>query len=225
MNKIGLLIAMNKEAQGIIRGLSNVYTDTYKGKTFTLGKIGDKEVVLALAGIGKVNASFTTALMIERFKVDCIINTGIAGGVGRLKPLTALAVSSVCQHDSDTTALGDPLGLISGLNKVYFDCDDNVVDAIIKSAGNGVVGRVATGDKFIASDVESKAIAKNFDAIACDMECGACAQVCYMAGVRFGALKVISDSAGDGSQLTYEEFAERACEINANTLLKAIQIL
>ena len=224
MKRIGLLVAMHKEAQDIVAGLSNVITEEYKGKTFTLGKIGDKEVVLALAGIGKVNAAYTTTIMIERYSVDYVINTGIAGGVGMLKPLTPLSVSSVCQHDSDTTALGDPIGLISGLNKVYFDCDEEVVN-VIKEAGNTAVGRVATGDKFIASDVESGHIRETFGAIACDMECGACAQVCFIAGVKFGALKVISDSAGDGSALTYEELSSRACEINATTLLKAIKQL
>ena len=225
MKKIGLLVAMHKEAQDIVAGLSNVITEEYKGKTFTLGKIGDKEVILALAGIGKVNAAYTTTIMIERYSVDCVINTGIAGGVGKLKPLTALSVSSVCQHDSDTTALGDPIGLISGLNMVYFNCDEKVVEIIKKAAGEAVVGRVATGDKFVASNEESKRIARTFDAIACDMECGACAQVCYIAGVKFGALKVISDSAGDDSPMAYEELAYRACQINATTLLKAVQML
>ena len=225
MKKIGLLVAMEKEAQGIIQGFSNVFTEQYKGKSFTIGKIGDKEVVLALAGIGKVNATYATTLMIERYSVDCIINTGIAGGVGKLKPLTALSVSSVCQHDSNTTALGDPIGLISGLNKVYFDCDEEIVEVIKKAAGEAQVGRVATGDKFVASNVESKLISQIFNAVACDMECGACAQVCYIAGVRFGALKVISDSAGDDSPMAYEELAYRACEINARTLLKAVTML
>lgn len=225
MKKIGLLVAMQKEAQGIIQGLSNVRKEEYKGKIFTLGVLGDKEVVLALAGIGKVNASFTTAIMIERYSVECVINTGIAGGVGKLKPLTALSVSSVCQHDSDTTALGDPIGLISGLNKVYFDCDEQVINVIKSVAENAVIGRVATGDKFVASDEESKRIAQTFDAIACDMECGACAQVCYIAGVKFGALKVISDSAGDDSPMAYEELALRACQINSSTLLKVVKAL
>lgn len=165
MKKIGLLVAMEKEAQGIIQGLSNVFTEQYKGKSFTIGKIGDKEVVLALAGIGKVNATYATTLMIERYSVDCIINTGIAGGVGKLKPLTALSVSSVCQHDSNTTALGDPIGLISGLNKVYFDCDEEIVEVIKKAAGEAQVGRVATGDKFVASNIESKLISQIFNAV------------------------------------------------------------
>ena len=225
MIRIGLLIAMEKEALGIAQGLSNTYTEEYKGKTFTIGKVGEKEVVLALAGIGKVNSAYTTTLMIEHYNVECVINTGIAGGVGKLAPLTALSVSSVCQHDSDTTALGDPIGLISGLNKVYFDCDEEVVEVIRKATGNAVVGRVATGDRFVASDEESKNIAKTFDAVACDMECCACAQVCYISGVKFGALKVISDSAGDESPMDYATLAQKACEINANALLKVIKEL
>ncbi len=225
MKKIGLLVAMEKEARDIIAGLQSVYGEEYKGKAFTIGKCGKTDVVLALAGIGKVNAAFTTAIMIERYGVDVVINTGIAGGVGKLKPLSALSVSRVCQHDSDTTALGDPIGLISGLNKVYFDADEEISALIAKSASNAVIGCVATGDTFIADSVKAKRIAETFGACACDMECGAVAQVCHIAGVRFGALKVISDSAEDGAEMSYNELAERACQINSNTLLKLISKL
>ncbi len=223
--KIGLLVAMQKEARGIIDGLSSVKEVQYKGITFTLGNRGEREVVVALAGIGKVNAAFTTAVMIERFDVKAVVNTGIAGGVGKLAPLTPLSVISVCQHDSDTTALGDPIGLISGINKVYFEADKELADVIAKCAGSAVYGRVATGDRFVADSLLAKSIANTFDAVACDMECGAVAQVCYLAGVPFGALKVISDSAEDGAELTYEELSTKACEINANAVLKVLQEL
>lgn len=225
MRKIGLLVAMEKEARDIIAGLQSTYSLEYKGKTFTIGKMGDNEVILALAGIGKVNAAFTTTIMVEKFGVDVVINTGIAGGVGKLKPLSALSVSRVCQHDSDTTALGDPIGLISGLNMVYFDADKEIVEVIKNGAENASVGIVATGDTFIADSNKAKAIANIFGAVACDMECGAVAQVCHILGVKFGALKVISDSAEDGAELSYNELAETACKINSSTLLKVISQL
>ncbi|MBQ8178422.1 MAG: 5'-methylthioadenosine/adenosylhomocysteine nucleosidase [Clostridia bacterium] len=225
MKKIGLLVAMEKEARDIIAGLQSIYREEYKGKNFTIGKCGGNEVVLALAGVGKVNAAYATTIMVEKYGVDVVINTGIAGGVGKLKPLSALAVSRVCQHDSDTTALGDPIGLISGLNKVYFDADKEIVDLIAKNADNAAVGCVATGDTFVADSCKAKNIAETFGAVACDMECGAVAQVCYVAGVRFGALKVISDSAEDGAEMSYVELADRACQINSSTLLKAISQL
>lgn len=225
MKKIGLLVAMDKEARDIVSALNSVQVEVYKGKTFTKGVLFDKEVVLALAGIGKVNASFTATLMAEKYGVDCIINTGIAGGVGKLKPLSALSVSSTCQHDSDTTALGDPIGLISGINKVYFDADEEIVKTIATCAENAVIGRVATGDTFVAHSQKAKYIADTFGALACDMECSAVAQVCYLAGVKFGALKVISDSAEDGAEMSYVELAERACKINAETLIKTIELL
>ncbi len=222
-NKIGLLVAMQMEAREIINGLSSVREENYKGITFTLGKRANKEIVVALAGIGKVNAAYTTAIMIERYGVNVIINTGIAGGVGQLKPLTPLAVTSTCQHDSNTTALGDPIGLVSGVNKVFFDTDTELAEIIKNSAQNAVLGRVATGDVFVADNVLAKNIASTFGAIACDMECCAVAQVCLLSGVKFGALKVISDSALDGAALTYEELSTKACEINASTLLCAIE--
>ena len=213
---------MEKEALGILEGISYFKKESYRGKDFYVGTRGNKNVVLALAGIGKVNAAYATTVMLERYSPDCVINTGIAGGVGKLEPLTALAVSSVCQHDSDTTALGDPIGLVSGLNIVYFDCDEQLCELIKSSAKNAVSGRVATGDTFIASTDKAKEISKTFGAIACDMECCACAQVCYIANVPFGALKVISDSASDGAEMDYATLAEKACAINANTMLALI---
>ena len=213
---------MQKEALGILEGVSDFTKEIYRGKDFYVGNRGGKKVVLALAGIGKVNCAYATTLMLEKYSPDCVINTGIAGGVGKLEPLTALAVSSVCQHDSDTTALGDPIGLISGLNIVYFNSDEHLCELIKSSAKNAVTGRVATGDTFIASTTKAQEISKTFDAIACDMECGACAQICHIAGVPFGALKVISDSASDGAEMDYATLAERACQINASTMLSLI---
>ena len=223
--KVGILVAMDKEAQGIIASLNEVRVEEYKGKTFTFGSIYGKEVVVALAGIGKVNAAYTTTLMAEKYGVDYLINTGIAGGVGKLKPLTALVVNSVCQHDSDTTALGDPIGLVSGINKVYFDADEELVSIIQKATPKAVVGRVASGDTFVADSNKANMIANTFGALACDMECGAVAQVCYLAGIKFGALKVISDSAEDGAEITYEEIALHACEVNAKAVVQILQTL
>lgn len=221
----GILIAMKEEIAKLISLLKEKETIEYKGKTFFKGKLENKEVVLALAGIGKVNASYTVTLLIEHFGCDYIINTGIAGGLGKLKTLEVMFADKVCQHDMDTSPIGDPKGWVSGVNKIYFDCSLEILEKIKTVMEKINVGVVASGDQFVASKERANFISQEFNAIACDMECGAIGQICYMNGVKFNVIKTISDDAVDGSGITFLELCERACEINANailTILKAI---
>jgi adenosylhomocysteine nucleosidase len=51
------------------------------GITFATGTIDNKPVVLFLSGVSMVNAAMTTQLVIDRFTIDRIVFSGIAGGV------------------------------------------------------------------------------------------------------------------------------------------------
>jgi adenosylhomocysteine nucleosidase len=57
--------------------------DTYviNGRTYHIGKLAGKEVVLVLSGVSMVNAAMTEQIVLDHFEVDGIIFSGIAGGV------------------------------------------------------------------------------------------------------------------------------------------------
>ena len=196
--------------------------------TFYKGKIKGKDAVAAKCGPGKVNAAICAQKMISEFGADKIINTGVAGGLDKsLKVCDTVVADKVCQHDMDTTFLGDPAGFISGLGKVYMECDPALVDILVKTApeGRAFVGTVATGDIFVSDNALSGKIAKDFGACACEMEGGAIGQVCDIAGVPFAVLRTISDNGDDGAGMSFEQFARVAAAQAAAHILRAFEFI
>lgn len=214
---IGIICAMKIEAEAIIASLSDTRTETVSGVEFTVGKRYDKEVVVAICGIGKVFAAICTEAMILKFAPTLIINSGVAGTLTDRLSIGDIAIAkSLVQHDMDTSPLGDPVGLVSGINKIYFDADETAVAALEKAAAsvgaNSVVGTIASGDQFMSDTAKKNAIRDRFTAIACEMEGAAVAHVAYVNGVPFAVLRAISDSASGDAQMEYPKFVAMAAE-------------
>jgi len=212
---IGIIGAMDIEIEEIKKSLKLERQETIAGMDFCIGVLNNTKVVLAKSGIGKVYAAACTQAMILKFKPDCIINIGVCATLtDKLKTNDIILGEKVLQYDMDTTAVGDPLGLISGINKIYFDCDDEInkkLEAILKSKNiNFVKGIVATGDKFINDSELVKKIKNDFNASAGDMESASIGHVCYINNVPFTILRSISDSGDDNSDTDYENALEVA---------------
>lgn len=214
---IGIICAMKIEAEAIIASLSDTRTETVSGVEFTVGKRYGKEVVVAICGIGKVFAAICTEAMILKFAPELIINSGVAGTLTDRLSIGDIAIAgSLVQHDMDTSPLGDPVGLVSGINKIYFDADENAVSALKKACvtvgANSVVGTVASGDQFMSDTEKKNAIRDRFNAIACEMEGASVAHVAFVNGVPFAVLRAISDSASGDAQMEYPKFVAMAAE-------------
>ena len=220
-NLIGIIGAMDIEVNGLIANMQEPVTEVYGGISFTKGILHGQNVVVSKCGIGKVFAAMCAQTMILKYSPDVIINSGVAGALSsELNILDAVIASSVVQHDMDTSPLGDPRGLISGINIVNIDSDTTTSDKLIdaaKSLGvNTVKGIVASGDQFMADLIKKSDVAATFGAIACEMEGAAIGQVCYVNKVPFAVMRTISD--GKGEALDYMTFSA----IAAN---KSIQII
>lgn len=203
-------------------------------------KIGQLEIYLVnkqenhfcvgLGEIGKVASSSSVSLLESAIyePIEEIINVGVAGSINPDKAgiLDAVISTSLVQHDVDTTPVGDPAGLISGINKVYFDADENIRKKLVIAASNAgvkpVEGIVASGDQFIATDEQRKRISDTFDAITVDMEAAAEAQVAYVLGIPFCSLKVISDAKDHAKE--YRENEKKAAELAAKIILEYLQM-
>ena len=121
---IGIIAAMNVEMESLRSFMTDMTTETISGITFVSGTLEGKQVVTAVCGIGKVFAAMCAQTMILRYQPECIVNTGVAGTLSDKLTIGSIAVSSaVVQHDMDTSAIGDPVGLISGINKVLLPAD------------------------------------------------------------------------------------------------------
>ena len=223
--KLGIIAAMKIEAELIEAAMTDIVRETCGSIEYCLGKIGTADIVLAVCGIGKVFAAICAQTMIVKYAPDAVINTGVGGTLTKKLSVGDVAVSSaMVQHDMDTSALGDPVGLISGINIVEIPADAALaekISAIVKSMGiNTVTGTIATGDQFIGNQETKNRIADTFGAIACEMEGAAIGQVCYVNKVPFAVIRAISDDADGGACEDYPAFAKMAAKNSAKAVIE-----
>ncbi|MCR5522237.1 MAG: 5'-methylthioadenosine/adenosylhomocysteine nucleosidase [Clostridia bacterium] len=219
---IGIIGAMKIEVEIIEAALEEKQERKIGLIRFISGKLNGVDTVAAVCGIGKVAAAICAQTMILEYSPDCIINTGVGGSLDpSLNIGDVLIADDLCQHDMDTSPIGDERGLISGLNLVYIPTDRKVTETLLKSAGDvrAVRGRIATGDQFVADDRTKAFIADTFKANVCEMEGASIAQVCYSAGVPFGVVRAVSDCADGSSHMDYNEFLPAAAK-NAAVIIK-----
>ena len=202
--KIAIIAAMSKELALRLPLIKDGSTVKANGMTFHTGNIGSHEVIATECGIGKVNAAIGTLTLIECFHPDIVINTGVAGGTGSGASILDVVIADrVAYHDvwcGPGTIAGQAAGCPS-----TFDCplpDEIFKDMDIKR------GLVASGDIFISRAEEVKKIRSLYpDAMAVDMESAAIAHVCYLKGVPFVCIRVISDTPGSADNIAqYENF-------------------
>lgn len=164
-----------------------------------------KDIIAYCGGIGKVNAAMSAQLIIDRYHPDVIINAGVAGCFENCPIGTIVLVDAFCQHDVDTSAIGDPVGLVSTVNMIDFPTSnfDKAKAAMDKTGVEYRVGKTATGEWFCVAGERADFIRNTFGAFLCEMEGGAVAQVCYRNNVPFMALKSVSDTIGYNTEFEF----------------------
>jgi len=223
--KLGIIAAMTIEAELIVASMNDPIKEKCGGIEYTLGKIGDTDVICAVCGVGKVFAAMCAQAMIVRYSPDCIVNTGVGGTLTRELSIGDVAISrAVVQHDMDTSPLGDPVGLISGINIIEIPASIELGEKICKIAERSGVktlcGTIASGDRFIADTDVKKRIVDNFGAVVCEMEGAAVGQVCYVNGVPFVVVRAVSDDADGGACEDYPTFAKKSAEVSAKIIVE-----
>lgn len=215
---IGIIAAMQIEAEGILAKMTDVTVETVSHIAFFSGKLHGHPCVVAVCGIGKVFAALCAQTMILRYEPRLILNTGVAGSLSDALTIGDIAIAeTLVQHDMDTSALGDPVGLISGINVVHLPCDEEASKNLAACAASleGVSvkrGVIASGDKFMSDAAEKQRIASLFGAVACEMEGAAIGQVCYVNQVPCAVMRAISDGGDEAAAIDYPTFAKMAAE-------------
>lgn len=220
---IGIIGAMSVEMKKLISLTEHKEEAVHGSIRFTRGTLFGTEAVLATCGVGKVFAGICAQTMILTYHPELIINVGVGGTLTDRLSVTDIAIAdALVQHDMDTSPLGDPVGLISGINVVEIPCDREIASLLEQAAaGLGIRtarGVIASGDQFIASAEQKERIVANFHPIACEMEGAAIGQVCYVNGVKAAVVRAISDSADGSAELSYGEFTKVAAENSARVL-------
>ncbi len=228
---IGILCAMDSELEALQAELDGAKHVALCGYDYIEGTLRGRRAVLCKCGIGKVNAAVCAQAMLMRWPLRLVINSGVAGALQPPFQIGDICVATdLVQHDVDTTALGDPIGFVSTVNRLEFPCADWAVRGILAVAERleGVTARparVASGDQFITDGAVKARIVANFGASACEMEGGAIAQVCWINGVDCAVIRAISDSSDGKHEMEYRDFMPMAARNSARVVLEFLASL
>ena len=223
---IGILCALDREIEALMGELTEVEHRALCGYDYAAGTLRGQKVVLCKCGIGKVNAAVCAQTMLLTWPVKLVINSGVAGALREPLEIGDICVATeLVQHDVDTTAIGDPPGFVSTVEKIYFPCAKWAVDGILAAAAKldgvrAIPGRIASGDQFVSNRAVKERIVAQFEASACEMEGGAISQVCHINGVDCAVIRAISDSSSGKHQMEYMEFMPMAAETSARVVLE-----
>ena len=217
MNIYGIIAAMQEEMQEIKKIMTDIEEKKVYELTFFEGKINTKNVVLVESGVGKVNAARTTQILIDKFKVETIINVGSAGCANNELEIGDIVIGKkLVQHDFDITAFGHPKGFISNVGEnVESDSEliikmEQTISKLQDKEFKIKVGTIASGDIFCTEKTMKDKIRTKFNADAIEMEGSAIAQVCKLDNIPFIVIRSISDNPNGNNNITFEQFLEKA---------------
>ena len=228
MVDIGIIGAMEIEVSSLSSMLEDRKIESFCGLEFNTGTVHGKKIAIVKCGIGKVFASMAASAMIARYSPRLIVNTGVGGALVKgISPLDTVIAEKLVQHDMDTSALGDPKGLVSGINKVYFESDARASEILLRSAEKNSIrarlGIIASGDKFIADSKEKERIVADFSADVCEMEGAAIAQAAFVSGTPFAVVRAISDGADGNSPMDFPTFLSIAVKSSESLTLALVE--
>ena len=221
----GIICATETEMKAIINEIKDIRKKRIGRIVFFEGKFNNKDIVFVQSGIGKVNAAITATLLIEKYDIDKVIFSGVAGALDKVLKIGDIVIANdVVQHDFAVEAFGYKKGQIPQMEVWSFEGDKDLIKKVQETSDEKIklhYGRILTGDQFIYKKEEKLDLGKEFEALCVDMESGAVAQVCYIMNVKFLIIRSISDSVTDESSMEYDKFAELAAE-NSKEILKKI---
>ena len=229
MSKIAIMGAMPEEVAPIVAKLDGLKETLYAANTYYEGSYHGQEVVVAYSKIGKVFATLTATILIEKFGCDRLLFSGVAGAISDdLKIGDLIIADGLCQHDLDITAFGHPFGYVPE-GEVCIPTDitlRNMAKEIAESKGLTLKeGIIATGDQFVANSERKEWIGDTFKASALEMEGASVAVVCSALDIPFFILRAISDSADMDAGFNFDEFLESSAKISADFILSMVDTI
>ena len=239
MQTTAILSALAQEQHGLIALLERPSKITHAGRDFWLGDLHGQSVVLALSKIGKVAAATTSAALIERFGVQRIVFTGVAGGLGEgVRVGDVVVATDFVQHDLDASPLFARYE-VPLYGRARFD-GDAALGALLFAAARSALegmggdaaypgarahqGLIASGDRFVSGALESRALRTaladaGHEVLAVEMEGAAVVQVCHDYGIPFAAMRTISDRADDNAHVDFPLFVDQVASQYARSII------
>jgi len=229
MSKIAIMGAMVEEIEPLLAQVENIKKIEYAKNIYYEATYRGKDIVIAYSKIGKVFASLTSTILIEKFGCDKLLFSGVAGAINpNLKIGDLIIATALCQHDLDITAFGHPYGFVPE-GDVFISTDEKLRDIAKEIASKNSLtlqeGVIATGDQFVASTDRKEFISKTFKADALEMEGASVAVVCDALNVPFFILRAISDEANGSADIDFDTFLESSAKISANFILDMVEAI
>lgn len=216
MTKLGIIGAMQVEVETLVDSLTHKAAHHKAGRTYYTGKLGGLEVVVVQCGVGKVNAAICAQVLCDCFGVTHLVNTGIAGSLCAQLDIGDLVISTdAMYHDFDCVHFGYEMGRVPGMDVTAFPGDQALAALALEAAesvhpGHCHMGRIASGDLFVAEKSAREAIIGKTQALCTEMEGAAIAHTAYLNGIPFAIIRAISDKADDSAQMDYPTFEAQA---------------
>ena len=223
---IGIIGAMEEEVSQLIEAMENKEKVTCAGMDFYSGTLKGKDAVVVQSGIGKVNMALCTQILADKFDVEAVINTGVAGGLYKDIEIGDIVISKdAVQHDVDATVFGYKVGEIPRMDTSYFEADKDLIELAKKTCEevnpdiNCYVGRVVSGDQFISGEEIKNKLIDLFDGFCTEMEGAAIAHAAFLNEIPYVVIRAISDKADGSAHMDYPEF-ERAAAAHSAKLVE-----
>jgi len=219
---------MQEELSAVLELMPDESRQLAAGREFWVGHLHGQEVVAVLSRIGKVAAATTATVLIERFGVDRIVFTGVAGGLASGVNVGDVVVADhFLQHDLDASPIF-PKYEVPLYGTARFATDDGLTQQLARAAQTALPGvtihrgLVLSGDRFVSTTAESRALQQALpDALAVEMEGAAIAQVCRDYGVPFAAVRTVSDRADDAAHVDFLQFIQDVASRHSAAIVEA----
>jgi adenosylhomocysteine nucleosidase len=241
--RTAIVSALHDELASVLALMPDEQKQLVGGRECWVGHLHGQDVVAVLSGVGKVAAATTATLLIERFKVQRIVFTGVAGGLGPgVRVGDVVLARSFLQHDMDASPLF-PRHEVPFYGRSRFDADAGLADALelacermLQSLPDTATvgafglhaprlhqGLLISGDRFVATTAESQALQRELpDALAVEMEGAAFAQVCHDFGVPLAVVRTISDRADDAAHVDFPRFLREVASRYSGAVIEAL---
>ncbi len=224
--QVGIIAALKEEIEPLVESMHDVETSKWGRRSVHQGRIGANQVVAVAGGVGKVKAAACTQYVIDRFSLDALICTGVAGAVNpRLQAGDVVISEKTLQHDFDP---GDP-ELLKKFRKRWVQADAGLVKLALQAAKQLSLadschpGKVLTGDQAIVSRERRQWLWKTFRGDCVDMESAAVAQVCRLNAVPWVVVRAISDSSEEDSVAEFRRNLREAASLAASLVVTATE--
>ncbi|MDE5569255.1 MAG: 5'-methylthioadenosine/adenosylhomocysteine nucleosidase [Ruminococcus sp.] len=224
MKTIAIIGAMPSELADIRNMLGKAEIKHISGFDFHVSEYKGNKIVNSCCGIAKVNAALCTQVMIDNFSPDCVINTGVAGGMDKSVKVCDIVISTeVLPHDLDPHFLKDYPPYCA-----VFKADEKLIETAEKICSeNGINshrGRIVSGEAFVSDNVLKAKIHADFSPHAVDMESAAVGHACFLNSMPYVSVRCISDNADDDGAMSFDEFEKIAAKRVAEIVLKMTEL-